>query len=282
MFSRAESRCAGPAARGMAVLLLALCLGPPAALAQEDVPPAGATATSLEVAREAVKQLRDNEDLKDSEIQRVPEWQGLKAPKTKAKDPSEMQGFWRWLLDASEWVAGAARWTLWLLLAIAVVAAIVTARRWMRLTAPLSADAAGALPERVGSLDVRPQSLPERIGEAALALWRQGRVREALSLLYRGALSRLIHQHAVPIRAAHTEEECLRHARARVPADIAEYFAEIVRAWQLAVFAGRAPGEEVMPSLCGRFDPMLTVAADSGAGSAAASAGTSAGAGRAA
>ena len=277
MPSRAETGCAGPAARILALLLVALSLVPLPALAQQDALPAGATATSLEVAREAVKQLRDNEDLKDSEIQRVPEWQGPKAPKAKSRDPSEMQAFWRWLLDASEWIAGAARWTLWLLLAVAVVAALVTARRWMRLSAPLPADAAGSLPERVGALDVRPQSLPERIGEAALALWRQGRVREALSLLYRGALSRLIHQPAVPIRAAHTEDECLRHARARVPPDLAEYFAEIVRTWQLVVFAGRAPGEEVMPWLCARFDQMLTIEAPP---SAATSAGPSPGAGR--
>ena len=57
---------------------------------------------------------------------------------------------------------------------------------------------------RVSGLDIRPDSLPEDVGAAALALLEAERTRDALSLLYRGALSRAVHRfgaamdHAAP------------------------------------------------------------------------------------
>ena len=95
------------------------------------------------------------------------------------------------------------------------------------------------------------------IGAAALALWMQGDARGALSLLYRGALSRLVHAHSVPIRAATTEGECVRLAKAHVEAPVAEFFSRLVRVWQLAVYGARMPDNATVSALCGAFDACL-------------------------
>ena len=86
-------------------------------------------------------------------------------------------------------------------------------------------------PSHVRDLDIRPESLPDDVGAAALALWERGEQRAALALLYRGALSRLVHVHAVPIRASSTEGECLALARPRLAEPSARYAARLVEIW---------------------------------------------------
>ena len=81
--------------------------------------------------------------------------------------------------------------------------------------------------------------------------------RAALSLLYRGALSRLVHLHVVPIRSASTEGDCLALARSRLDADAAAYFARLVGAWQLAVYGARQPEQDEVLALCADFDRSL-------------------------
>ena len=83
-------------------------------------------------------------------------------------------------------------------------------------------------PSHVRELDIRPESLPDDIGAAALAVWERGEQRAALALLYRGLLSRLVHAHGVPIRASSTEGDCLALAQSRLAAGSAQYAARLV------------------------------------------------------
>jgi hypothetical protein len=118
----------------------------------------------------------------------------------------------------------------------------------------------------VRELDIRPESLPDDVGAAAAALWKRGEHRAALSLLYRGALSRLVHDHAVPIRAATTEGECLELARRALDADRGEFFTRLVRAWQLAVYGARLPEDADALALCRDFALHLRAAPQAEAG----------------
>ncbi|HEX4584292.1 MAG TPA: DUF4129 domain-containing protein, partial [Burkholderiaceae bacterium] len=102
-------------------------------------------------------------------------------------------------------------------------------------------------------------------GAHARALWLRGEQRAALSLLYRGALSRLIHVYSVPIRGAHTESECVSLAQGRLQQDSSAFFARLVSVWQLAVYAGRTPEAAGVLSLCDQFDLVLGSTAPKGA-----------------
>ena len=91
------------------------------------------------------------------------------------------------------------------------------------------------------ALDIRPASLPDDIGAAALALCQRGELRAALSLLYRGGLSRLVHQHRAAIGAASTEGECVRIAEALLPVEASGYFRALVAAGRVrSMPAGRS------------------------------------------
>jgi hypothetical protein len=109
----------------------------------------------------------------------------------------------------------------------------------------------------VRDLDIRPASLPDDIGSAALALWERGEQRAALALLYRGLLSRLVHVHGVPIRASSTEGECLSLARPRLADAGARYAARLVEIWGGAVYGGLLPPTPAVQALCGEFAAAL-------------------------
>ncbi len=96
-------------------------------------------------------------------------------------------------------------------------------------------------PETLFGLAVAPESLPDDVAAAALAAARAGRLREALSLLYRGALSALVHRHEVRLEPGDTEGDCVRLAARSLEGGAAGYFAGLVGAWQHAAYAGRDP-----------------------------------------
>jgi len=176
----------------------------------------------------------------------------LKPGETKAKKDEKDPGL-KWLVEFMRWLSETARWGVWFAGALAVALLLVGLRRWMRERDAAVAPRLYDLPSHVQSLDIRPESLPDDVGQASAALWQQGQQRAALSLLYRGALSRVVHDHAVLIRAASTEGECLVLATNVLDKESGAFFTRLVRAWQLAVYGARMPTAEQALQLCRDF-----------------------------
>jgi len=110
--------------------------------------------------------------------------------------------------------------------------------------------AAEALPETVlGRAPVR-ERLPGDVAGAAWALWGQGRGVEALGLLYRGALDRLVRHGVVPVDESWTEGEVLREVDRRLPSDGRRYLRELTGTWTAAAYGHRLPAEERVRALC--------------------------------
>jgi hypothetical protein len=99
-------------------------------------------------------------------------------------------------------------------------------------------------------MDIRPESLPSNVPDAARALIAGGRVREGLSLLYRGALSVLVHREQLDLGAGATENDCLRLVHRRCPPPTAVYLSRLVLAWQHAAYAERPPEPAAAAELC--------------------------------
>lgn len=162
-----------------------------------------------------------------------------------------------WLVMLARWLAESGRFLVWLLAAVALAVIVVTARRWLLVHGDSIGARGARLPSHVRELDIRPESLPADIGAAVRDLWLAGERRAALSLLYRGALSRLVHSYQVAIGAASTEGDCVRLARAALPAPRGDFVTALVDAWQLAVYGGRPLATEHVLRLCADFDRML-------------------------
>jgi len=102
----------------------------------------------------------------------------------------------------------------------------------------------------VMGLEVSPETLPDDIPRAALALWQNGRHREALGLLYRGAISQIIESARVEIRESDTERDCLHRVEQAGEMARPDYFRGITGAWMRLAYAGHRPDDGEMEALC--------------------------------
>jgi hypothetical protein len=167
--------------------------------------------------------------------------------------PQESPSWLHWIADAFEWFAGTARALLWVagILLAGILGLYI--KRFVESRGEPSVPLRFSLPTHVHDLDIRPESLPDDIGGAALELWERGEHRGALALLYRGLLSRLAHVHGVPIRDSTTEGDCLTLAAAHLPATRSEYAGRLIRVWQRAVYGNTEPTAEEFHALCAGF-----------------------------
>ena len=101
-------------------------------------------------------------------------------------------------------------------------------------------------PSALFGMELAPEMLPADVAGAAAALAREGRGREALSLLYRGALTELVHKRGVRLLASHTEGEAVRLAG--MP-----YFAALVDAWASCAYAQRPPSTAQVEGLAQQY-----------------------------
>jgi hypothetical protein len=111
----------------------------------------------------------------------------------------------------------------------------------------------GVVARVVMGMDMAPESLPADVPAAALELWNTGRGREALALLYRGAIGWWIHCARVEILESDTEGECLRRVGMVGAREAVDYFTGLTQIWMGVAYARREPSEEDVFALCGAW-----------------------------
>jgi len=213
----------------------------------QEIKPDAAIFTPASV-QAAVETLRHDPNLNQDKTIRSLHWVAGEQ-KTPPKDsPAWILSLFLFLTQSASlmiWVAGAT--------GLAVAAVWVYRLAKSRRSAPPVAAAQGG--PRAQGLDINPDSLPFDVGGVALGLLAAGRTREALSLLYRGALSRVVHRFAVAVGESFTEGEALRAVRQRLDRPQVKYFAALVALWQRVVYAAEAPTPETVAALCREFAP---------------------------
>jgi hypothetical protein len=201
--------------------------------------------------RAAVAKVAGDSNLAGRQTYRELRWRQAQAP---PPNTPWSRGFFRFL---AQWMsvlfraAGAA----------AAVAAGIGLIRWLRALPSAVEPSPAARVASVGGSDIDPESLPEDVGAAALALLEAQRLREALSLLYRGALSRAVHRYGVVIGESYTEGEALRAMSANLDPDRAAYLADLVGVRQRSAYAGETAARETLERLCRGFAHSLDGAA---------------------
>jgi hypothetical protein len=129
---------------------------------------------------------------------------------------------------------------------------IVLMRVAPRLRTPiLPAHIQSAAPPRfVLGMEITQESLPTDLIAAARIAWAQSDPKEALSLLYRGALAFLITQHHVPIQSSDTEDDCLARALASNVDSHTSFFRQLTHAWVRTAYAEKPPTATEFDALC--------------------------------
>ena len=102
----------------------------------------------------------------------------------------------------------------------------------------------------VMGMEVTAESLPKDIPTAAWALWAAGRRHEALALLYRGTISKVIDVARVEIQESDTEGDCLRRVVDAGGSAHPDYFKGLTGAWMRLAYAAQEPPEVEVRALC--------------------------------
>lgn len=193
--------------------------------------------------RQAVK--RAYEDPAVSPKRTVTRW----VPKDPA-EPSERRRRPGWLGAFGELFAAIGEYGLWIVLGILVVALLVTAPKWlgwMRDAAAREAREPSEIHRDAASATDAP--LPDDVPGEARRLWRAGRGRDALALLYRASVEAMIRRTQVVLVPGATEAQTLRASRQLPSAEDRDAFARTVRVWQLAAYAHGLPRDEEFEDL---------------------------------
>jgi Domain of unknown function (DUF4129) len=231
----------------LALLLLLAVVPVPAA----ELPATGHKPTGTEIER-AIETVKADPNLAPVRTIRNLKWVQQSDP-----EPAQPPGSLQWLLQLLGWFAQTARVLVWVAVALLAGALVIFVLRLVKERSPSLGPAGKVIPTHVQDLDIRPESLPDNIGATARSLWDSGDHRAALSLLYRGLLSRLVHVHHVPIRDSSTEGDTLQLAATRLREDRQDYVTRLIRVWQHAVYGGQQPEAAALYLLCDAFSPVL-------------------------
>jgi len=156
-------------------------------------------------------------------------------------------------------LAGAGEIGMWLLIAVLTGLLLMSAPRWWpwmrRAKRPRSRKprAIRRTPQPVADAPPLAQDLLAR----ARGLWQSGAKREALSLLYRGALYSLSAHTGIDLPAAATEAECLHLSTRLTAPEQRRTFAHLVQIWQYAAYARRWPDDAEFAALSGELAQCL-------------------------
>lgn len=132
-------------------------------------------------------------------------------------------------------------------------------RDWIRLhvsRARPPVKRARQAPQLLFGMAVQPESLPNDIAGEVDRLW-ESQPRAALGLLYRALLSRLLHQHELPLTHAHTEEEVLQLVRGTGQAPLIEFTDSLTHHWLSLAYGHRQPPASARDELCTQWKTLF-------------------------
>ena len=209
-----------------------------------DDPPAERSEPSL-----AIERVLARAEFDEYETERV--WVSRDETADTTSD-TETPGWLEALFEAGGLLARLSEWLIWIAVVLLAVAAWWYRNRWMPVVVRRPRGAAAPTP--AAALEPEPGTLPHDIPGTVLGLWEQGRAGAALSLLYRGALDRVVRGHALTIPDGATEAECIRSVTAAGIGPAAEYFTRIARTWQRVAYAGYSPVAAQVTGLCAQWN----------------------------
>jgi len=142
---------------------------------------------------------------------------------------------------------------LWSLLIGGVALMAWRYRDWLRTFVSLrgarTPKAAKPPPAQLFGLELGAETLPEDIASAAEQLWST-QPRDALGLLYRGLLSRLLHDFNLPLKSADTEGQVLQRVHQLQQPQLLAFSDELTRHWQNLAYGHHLPPVSVQQTLC--------------------------------
>ncbi|MGC1329163.1 MULTISPECIES: DUF4129 domain-containing protein [unclassified Pseudomonas] len=211
-------------------------------------------AVTSQAARADINQILEQPPF--SNKQTLHRWR-LDQPQDKAEKPADLGKLLEhpWL----KWLGQAMEVVLWGAVVAMITLAVWRHRQWLQTFVNRRRPAAASqpqAPQQLWGLAVSVQSLPDDIADHARQLWAS-QPREALSLLYRGLLNRLLNDYRLPLHEADTEGQVLEKV-AHLDNPALDAFSQVLtRHWQALAYGHRLPSDSVAMQLCNDWSALF-------------------------
>lgn len=253
VFRRLRQRLSNVASLLLLALGLTFLPYSPHAMAEEGKP------LSHESASQSIKSLLDQPPFKNPEtVTRYRFGEEKPVVKNQTHSDGKLPAWLQALLDnfngnTFKHVAQGLEVLLWSVLIGGLVLLIWRYREWLRTfvsrRGPGKPKAAKAVPAQLFGLELGTESLPRDIASTAEQLW-SSQPREALGLLYRGLLSRLLHDFNLPLKSADTEGQVLERVHLLQQPQLMAFSDELTRHWQNLAYGHQLPPASAQQKLC--------------------------------
>ena len=189
------------------------------------------------------------------------------------KDNTEINPDMAWLTQLVSFITMLVEIALWIIPVIVIFYLFRYRDYWLDIIQGNESNKdTSDMPETLFGLDIRQQSLPDDIQAEAHLLWQSSLHREAVSLLYRGALAILFKQYRFDLPAGATEHDCIQQLEKRTE-DMAgslnednlykqtlrsREFRKLTEIWVAVAYAHRIPDDAVFNELCNNWNSHFT------------------------
>ena len=256
VFRRLRERLSSIAPLLLLVVGLALIPLSPSVMADETATP---KPLSTQAASQSIKALLEKPPFSNPETVTRYRFGDEKAPaESKTQRDGKLPAWLQALLDnlnsdTFKHVAQALEILLWSLLIGGLALVAWRYREWLHTFVSRSRrpriTAAKTPPTQLFGLELGVETLPQDIASAAEQLWPD-QPREALGLLYRGLLSRLLHEFDLPLKSADTEGQVLEQVHHLQQPQLLAFSDELTRHWQNLAYGHRLPPSSAQQKLC--------------------------------
>ena len=221
---------------------------------------------SSEAARQQIKALLEQPPFKNPKA--VSGWRFAEEKPTpnatKAEHKTNPPLKWlAWLLNAASVASEIIKVLLWGA-AIALIGLVIWRyRSWFSTLVSRKTPgrrAARSTPQQMFGLKVGAQSLPDDVAGSAEKLW-PNQPREALGLLYRALLSRLLTDYRLPLKSADTEGEVLERVALLNQQSLHDFSINLTRHWQNLAYGHQLPPAHVGQELCNNWRELFKTGA---------------------
>ncbi|KTC63590.1 hypothetical protein AO262_04620 [Pseudomonas fluorescens ABAC62] len=223
---------------------------------------------STESASQSIKSLLDKPPFKNPEtVTRYRFGDEKPAVKNKAADDGKLPDWLKALLDnfdsnAFKHLAQGLEVLLWSVLIGGLALLVWRYRDWLQTFVsrrrPHAPKATKQAPEQLFGLELGADTLPLDIASAAEQLWPT-QPREALGLLYRGLLSRLLHDFKLPLKSADTEGQVLERIHLLHQQQLIAFSEELTRHWQNLAYGHQLPPASAQQKLCSDWRALFSL-----------------------
>ncbi|MGY2377309.1 DUF4129 domain-containing protein [Pseudomonas sp. SDO524_S393] len=250
----------------LVALVIGLCLLPVHRPALADAP-TPAKPVSTQSASQSIKSLLEQPPFKNPEtVTRYRFGEEKTADRNTSHRDGKLPAWLQTLLDnfnsnTFKHFAQGLEVLLWSLLAAAVALLVWRYRDWLRTFVskrrPRKTKVSRAIPTQLFGLELGTETLPEDIAGTAEQLW-VSQPREALGLLYRGLLNRLLHDFNLPLKNADTEGQVLEHIHHLHKPQLLTFSDELTQHWQNLAYGHRLPPVSAREKLCNEWRALFS------------------------